>query len=172
MKTKKQIQNFIFVMLILVLSLTQSFHATATDESMLIYSVEKKPSNPVEIPKEVLKVLRKDQRNQQILANQKTVSEIPSSWFVAENINLNGDNLPDLIVLADNNDLFGANLAPFWIFLASQKGYTLVLSTNAHSLAISQAETGGYHDIQASSATAKAIRTAIYKFDGSQYVAK
>src|SRR6266446_4003513 len=89
---------------------------------------------PVEIPTDVLSILREDKRNQTCLKDSESPTSITSSWFVGTRIHLNGNGDADLIVTARNACLLGANIVPFWVFRNTQRGHELVLSVSALGL--------------------------------------
>jgi hypothetical protein len=127
---------------------------------------------PVEVPDEVLVLLRKNSivlRNKSCLREAGTSDRIPSSWFVASEVHLDGPDERDLIILPKNGCFLGANLGPFWIVRNSPEGYRLVLSWVAHDLEVLPTRSNGYHDIRLTSATADMISTTICRFDGQKY---
>ena len=111
------------------------------------FGAEEEIEHPVPVPQEVLQILRRNERNQRLLAKGQTPDEMPASWFVASEINLRDDNLADLIVMAAEPRLLGANIVPFWIFRNTLKGHELILSVSALSLDVLNTKTNGYRDI-------------------------
>lgn len=134
-----------------------------------IFGVEESVTRPVDLPEDVLKILREDKRNRESLEKGQSISDIPASWFAASEINLNEDKLPDLIVIATEPRLFGANLAPFWVFRNTTQGNKLVLSVSALGLEALHTRTNGFRDIRSTIATARGVFTTIFKFDGDAY---
>src|SRR6266851_5660555 len=80
------------------------------------FGAEVRIRNPIEIPSDVLSVLRNVKRNQTCLRDGQSTEDITKSWFVGSKINLNGDRVADLVVTARNECLMGANIVPFWVF--------------------------------------------------------
>lgn len=124
---------------------------------------------PVSIPGDVLEILKRDERNQRALGAGESESNISASWFVASEINLNDDGLPDLIVQSANPRLFGANLVPFWVFRKTFKGNELILRVDALNLELLKTKSKGYRDIRTRKATANEVITSYYEFDGTKY---
>jgi hypothetical protein len=124
---------------------------------------------PVEIPAEVLSILREDKRNQGCLREGESPTNIISSWFVGSRIHLNGDSKRDLVITAKNTCLLGANLVPFWVFRNTSQGQELVLSVSALGLDVLNTKTNNYRDIRTGTATARTVHTVIFKFDGRKY---
>ena len=122
------------------------------------------------IPADVLRGLGQDEKVQSCLVGaQNAPVEIQASWFAASAIHLNADRLPDLIVKAENSCLFGANIAPFWVFRNTGRGYALALRVNTLALDVLPARTRGYRNIRASAATASRVITRHFRFDGQSY---
>jgi hypothetical protein len=130
----------------------------------LSFSVEEKPKRPVMVPKDVMQILRRDERNRRIAQGN-----LPKSWFVASELHLNDDDLPDLIVMAANPRLAGANIGPFWVFRNTSQGHQLILSESALVLDVLNTRTNRYRDIRLIALTATEKSTVTYKFNGSAY---
>lgn len=133
------------------------------------FGAEEEMQQPVSIPGDVLEILKRDQRNQRGLGAGETQSDISASWFVASEIKLNDDELPDLIVQSANPRLFGANLVPFWVFRKTLKGNELILRVDALNLELLKTKRKGYRDIRTTKATAKEVITSYYEFRGTKY---
>ena len=134
-----------------------------------IFGVEEEIERPVSIPEDVLQLLRQDQRNQRYLAQGQSLQDIPASWFIASQVHLHDGDSQDLIVMAANPRLFGANIVPFWVFRNTPLGHQLVLSITTLGLEVLRSKTTGYRDIRATAATAKEVLTTDYVFDGTRY---
>jgi hypothetical protein len=133
------------------------------------FGAEEEIKNPSGVPEDVLQILQRDERNRTCLAANEAPESIPSSWFVASEINLNNDGLKDLVVTAVNPCLFGANINPFWIFRGTPQGQELVLSLSTLNLEVLDAKTKNHRDILAIAATSKEVLTTVYRFDGGRY---
>lgn len=124
---------------------------------------------PVPLPDDVLRILQKDGRVQTCLEQGRSLDQIPADWFVAAEQNLNDGESSDLLIMANNSCLFGANVAPFWIFRGTLQGYRLVLDVPALTLRILDSRTNGYLDIETSAATTVEIAYAAFRSDGKEY---
>ena len=133
------------------------------------FGAEEEMRQPVSIPRDVLKMLRHDERNQRVLRAGESESDILASWFVASEIKLNDDALPDLIVQSANPRLLGANLVRFWLFRKSPKGNELALRVDALRLEVLKAKSKGYRKIRTSKATANEVTISDYEFSGDRY---
>jgi hypothetical protein len=134
-----------------------------------IFEAEGRIRRPVAIPDDVLQILRKDERNQRSLAQGQTPADMPASWFVGSTIHLNDDGLPDLVVMAANPKLLGANLVPFWIFRNTPQGHQLVLAVNSLGLKVLKTKTNGYRDITTTEVAAAEITDTRYALKGNEY---
>jgi len=123
---------------------------------------------PVEIPTDVLSILREDERNRTCLRDGESPTSITSSWFVGSQIHLS-NGAADLVVTTRNECLLGANVVPFWVFRNTPQGHQLVLSVSALGLDVLNTKTKTYRDIRLSAATAQRVRTTLFKFDGKEY---
>jgi hypothetical protein len=133
------------------------------------FGAEETILRPVEIPADVLQILRHDDRNRRVLKLGESENDIVASWFVASAINLDDNRLPGLIVQSANPRLFGANLVPFWVFHKTSKGNELALRIDALRLEVLRTKTNGVRDIRVSEATANEIISSYYEFDGTRY---
>jgi hypothetical protein len=133
------------------------------------FGAEEEMRQPVSIPRDVLEMLRHDERNQRALRAGESENDILASWFVASEINLNGDALPDLIVQSANPRLFGANLVRFWVFHKSLEGNELALRVDALGLEVLKTKRKGYRKIRTSKATANEVTISDYEFNGEKY---
>lgn len=109
--------------------------------------------------------------------------QVPTSWFIASKIHLDGPKETDFVVLP-NLDMpheseaqrsvrcfLGANIAPFWVVRETPNGYELALAVRCHDLWVSNHRTNGLRDIQAISIMRAGAytSTAAYRFDGETY---
>ncbi|HVF55387.1 MAG TPA: hypothetical protein VM934_04505 [Pyrinomonadaceae bacterium] len=134
------------------------------------FGLEEPVRRPAPIPQDVLRGLGQDERVQSCLArNGNAAVEIPASWFVASNIHLNADKLPDLIVKPENACLFGANIGPFWVFRNTGRGYALALRVDTLGLEVLPARTRGYRNIRTTAASARQVFTRVFRFNGQSY---
>ena len=140
-----------------------------SQEAQSRFGAEVAIRRPVEIPNDVLSILREDKRNQTCLKDGQSPTNITSSWFVGSRIYLNNDSGSALVVTARNTCLYGVNLVPFWVFRNEPQGHELVLRVSALGLDVLNTKTNNYRDIRASAATARSVHTAIFKFDGKEY---
>jgi len=125
---------------------------------------------PVEIPEDVMAILRNDDLVKNVLESEDLLPEkLPQSWFSASVIHLSSGAQPDLIVVGEP-PLSGANVANFWIFRATGSRYQVVMSAPAHDLSLLQSRHNGLRDIHLTSMSAAQINTSILHFDGTQYV--
>jgi len=132
---------------------------------------------PVNVPPEVLEILRRDELATRSGDARRPPSEIPATWFVGSEIHLNGPNEIDLVVLprlletvpAENAHLFGANVARFWVFRKTPTGYNLVFAESVHDLEVLLSRTKGYRDLRTTSATAVSVTILLFRFNGVKY---
>jgi len=134
-----------------------------------IFGAEEELKHPVDVPEDVLRILKQDERIQTHLGNGQSNENLLKSWFAASEIDLNDDDTPELVVRAVNPHLFGANLVPFWIFRKGPKGHELILSVNALGLEVLRTKTNGYKNIVATKSTAREILSDSYGFDLDKY---
>lgn len=93
----------------------------------------------------------------------------PRSWFGALQVSLHGSEDHDLVVQGEDQ-LQGANVTTFWLFLQTPKGPRLVLKIPAHDLVIKSVELHGYNTIDAFSTTAINTSKTSFCFDGQRYM--
>ncbi|SRR5258708_80096 len=133
------------------------------------FSAEEPLQHPIDVPTDVLQLLRRDVRNQTCLGEGQSPKDVPASWFVASDISLKDGHFGDLIVMPANPCLKGANVVPFWIFRRKSGQHLLSLSATAFALEILKTRTNSYRDIRVTSLSATTEYTTVYKFDGNRY---
>ena len=124
---------------------------------------------PAETPSDVLRILTLEVNREYDFKNEPSVGVPTASWFVASNINLDGDQFPDLIVQATNPVLFGANVIPFWLFRDTGRGRTLVLSVSGFSLHVLNSKTNGVRNVLTEMENKGKSLSALYKYNGEKY---
>ncbi len=148
----------------------EDFHQSKrANRQQTSFSAEEPIQHPVSLPPDILQLLRQDARIQTCLRKGQSKEDIQASWFVASEIDLKFDRSSDLIILAANPCLNGANVVPFWVFRSAAGGHTLALSTTAFALNVLTTRGKTYRNLQLTSLTAKTVHTTIYKFDGLRY---
>ena len=134
------------------------------------FGLEEPINQPVPIPEDVLKMLRQDSDISACdLEQPNSRDSIPSTWYEASQIHLDGPNQIDLIVKAKNACLWGANIGPFWVFRGTSNGHSLVLSTVALGLRVLSTKTNGLRDIEAGAVVSLRPSFVTYKFDRQHY---
>jgi hypothetical protein len=124
--------------------------------------------HPAPLPDEILKALRADTRLTGCLQTDN-VTEAPASWFSASEIHLHANDQVDFVVLPVNQCLFGASVAPVWVFGKTANGYDLIMKTDTLQVEILNSRTNGYRDINVSSITVTEIMVARFNYDGQKY---
>jgi hypothetical protein len=137
------------------------------------FSVEEGFEKPVSLPNEVLQLLKKDTITLEASVGCTERGGGPdvlqASWFKASEIHLGTPGEIDLLVMAANGCLNGANVGPFWVARKTSQGYRLVLSTGGHSLEVMGTRSEGFRDIQTYTASAITVSTVVYRFNGEKY---
>ena len=146
----------------------EAFHQSG-NRQQTSFSAEDPIQHPVNVPLDILQILRQDARNQTCLRKGQSKEDIQTSWFVASEIDLKSDRSPDLIVMAVNPCLSGANVVPFWVFRHTAGGHTLALSAPAFALDVLTTRSKTYRNLRLTALTAKTEHSTIYKFDGLRY---
>ena len=125
--------------------------------------------HPVPLPAEVLAILQKDDMVPSEAEYDKiALDQLPPSWFSASEIHLGSPREVDLVVEAQG-ELRRANVIMFWTFVRKGDNYSLALAIPAHNLIVKNSRSYGFRDIEAMSATAVTVTTAIFRFDGNEY---
>jgi hypothetical protein len=124
---------------------------------------------PANVTEGVLQVLRTDADVRNVLkAENLRPDQLPSSWFSASEIHLNGPSEIDLIVVAGGR-LIGANVTTFWVLRPTAEGYKCVLTVAAHDLTVKSSRSNRLRDIRVEKATAVDLVSTLYRFNGKQY---
>lgn len=96
------------------------------------------------------------------------VDTIPKNWFTAAEVRLGPPGHTDLVVMGTGISV-GPYSTGFWVLRQTKEGYEVVLSTNAHDLALLHTSTNGLRDIEAGLTTGGKAYKEIFKFDGRRY---
>jgi len=150
-------------------AVAQSNHSRSSEQTQ--FSAEDEGvEKPVEIPDDVLTILRQDELVRNTLQYEKLPAEkLPRSWFSASTIHLSNSGESDLIVAAEG-PLVGANVEVFWLFRAVALGHELVLMAPAHDFVIKRKTWMGYREIELTAATAVQLSDAYLRWNGEKYV--
>jgi hypothetical protein len=159
----------IFILLAVISNPLQGSYSTNQEQTS--FSVEGTVSHPVTVSSEVLKVLNVDDRVRECL-HEKNIGQAPASWFVAAEVHLQNARQTDYVVLPVDYCLFGANIAPTWVFAKSPKGYALVFREDLVGIEILKSRTSGYRDILwIANPSSSSTQVVTFKFDGKKYQA-
>jgi hypothetical protein len=181
MSVKHLIQFLAIVALFEAVGKCQSVEPPSTIEQSRFAVEGIEIARPVGVPESVVEILRHDKYVSGCLNESQQPSEIPASWFVGSQVRLNGSRETDLIVMprqlplranapTDNACLYGAHVAPFWVFRETANKSILVLGLSAVGLEVLNTRSNGYRDIRLWSSTAVTQTTFIFHFDGHRYV--
>lgn len=118
-------------------------------------------ARPIRVPTDVVQILRD--------LNHASADEIPESSLLASEIHLGKPEQADLIVKGIHN-LQLPHAALFWVFRPTSKSHELILSTGGDALRVLSERHNGYRDIRVWNNTARASASALYQFDGRQYI--
>lgn len=169
---------------LLVAQASKSNAPDQTEQSKFGIELEAEPvQRPVELPRAALDALSEDNRVARCLErNGLSAKELPSNWFVASGIHLDGPDEADLVVLpggrlpdtpkgtiSPNWCLVGANTAQMWVLRKTQIGFQLVLSQIGLGMSVLSTRTSGFRDIRVGAAVGGYYDAIDYKFDGKLY---
>lgn len=162
---------------------SQNPRSKAEDEQS-IFGGEEVPDVPfikhqVAIPQVVLQILEQDATVKSCLTDNAPTPDIPfSSWFVASEVHLDGQNERDLVVLPNPRwqPSYGcfhsaSGIQWFWIFQKSGEQYRLLLTIPGNGIEILHEKHAGHRDIRNDTigSAGRYITTVRYRFDGTRY---
>src|SRR6266849_1799208 len=117
------------------------------------FGVETPVKRPVNLPKDVLQELIKENAEELracLKSDGSSEAELPK-YFVASAIDINNDGRRDLVVQAGKYCLQGAHVTAFWIFTRGDNDYAnyeLIFATRTDWLDVLRTATNGYRDIR------------------------
>jgi hypothetical protein len=166
--------KFILLLSIVAVSLPVALgqNPSETANPQTLFQLEEKFAHPAPLPASVLETLQTDTSNQQLFESCPTRGSqhaIPSSWFVAAEVDLKHGESRGLVVRAENGCLWGANIGPFWVFRHTDLGYEVVLDASALGLELLDTRTNGFRDLRLSSASGGEVHSTVFKFSGGKY---
>jgi hypothetical protein len=124
---------------------------------------------PFTLPKSILDLLSRYEMVTDSLEEKNIPPEqLPGSWFLASEVHLAGPKENDVVVMGQC-PVCGANVAPFWLFRPSNRGYELLMFGRGLALRIIDHRTNGYLDIETSMVMTQKPWTGIWRFDGKKY---
>ena len=126
--------------------------------------------HPIETPKNVWDLLRKDQLVIDTLKEENlSLEQLPNSWFCTTEIALGMADEADYLVQAQSY-LAGAHATHFWIFRQTHSGTELVLQSFANGLDILRRRSNNLQEIETENITAVSFVKTYYHFVGNHYV--
>lgn len=124
-------------------------------------------SNPIQIPVEVSKKLKKDWEAKGCSSSD---GQFSNSRFEATKVNLNNDRLPDLLIKAkDPNHCLNGNAVSFWAFTMRGGTFTPVFYTYTLSLEVTEKRSKNYFELWTGRCTASICFNRLFAFDGQEY---
>lgn len=100
--------------------------------------------------------------------NGPSVDTIPKNWFTAAEVKLGPSGQTDLVLMGT-----GISVSPYstgsWVLHQTKGGYEVVLSTDAHDLALLHTSINGLRDIETGLTASGKRYKEIFKFDGRRY---
>jgi hypothetical protein len=124
--------------------------------------------NPIQIPVEVSRKLKKDW---DVKGCSGSDGQFSNSRFEATTVNLNDDKLPDLLIKAkDPNHCLNGNAISFWAFTNIERKFSPVFYAYALSLEVTKKRSKNYFDLWTGRCTASICFNRLFAFDGQEYV--
>jgi len=169
---------------LLIAQSSKSSASNKTEQSDFGIELEAEPvQRPVQLPRAALHALSEDKRVARCLKkNRLRAEQLPSNWFAASVIHLDGRDEADLVVLpggripdtpkgsiSPNVCLIGANTAQMWVLRKTQASFQVVLSQTGLGMNVLSTRTRGLRDITIGAAVGGYDDEIEYKFDGKSY---
>lgn len=142
--------------------------ASAQTQIQTVFNLEEDVRRKAFVPEDVIAVL-KSERRVDACFRAKGEGADESAWFAASEIDLNGDRRMDLVIVAKDACLFGANQAPFWIFQKAPDGYQKILSASGLQLAVLPKKANSFRQIKISKIISMKPASEIYTFRAGKY---
>jgi hypothetical protein len=173
---RKQIITLLLALLTLTLSTCHPAYAQRKARAPQdTFGSETPIKQPVSLPAAVFQTLTKENAGTLrgcIARHHETDAALPK-YFVASEIDINGDGQPDLIVQPGEFCLQGAHAVPFWIYTRAGArlgpDYELAFAASGDVLRVLKTSTNSYHDLTTAYYTALDVFTTVWQFDGSKY---
>ena len=128
------------------------------------------PTN-IEIPKELLQQLMRDDSEVRNFVNQGLVTDEPSGKFTADLVDLNGDRKSEYIV-SPPLSMMGNSSGPAWIYRRTSKGYERLFDGGWMSYRVLRTSTNGYSDLEAYVSGSMGTDKTVLSFNGRKYIVK
>ncbi len=142
-----------------------------------IFGLKAPFERPVELPTQVLALLRADQGNIEkfeACRSRQNLAEIPAKWFHATEVGMAKDELAGLVVKAANACLWekkqSQDVGGFWVFRQTSTGYELMLAEKTQMLQVLNSRTAGYPDLCTSWGLYNHYFQTVYTFGEGKYV--
>jgi hypothetical protein len=167
----------VFLAVVLAITITRAVGEAQQQQGSHVteqttFSIETGIVRPVPLPDKVLQLPRKDE-----IAVESSVGctdrgdgldTLQAAWFVTSEVHLAGQDEIDLVILAANRCLNGANVGPFCVARKTKQGYQLAWGTGGHNLKIMGTRWKGFRDIHRSTITTGKVFITTYRFDGQR----
>jgi hypothetical protein len=150
---------------------------TASESPAPIFELKSPFKSRVEIPTQVLTLLRADKDNIEKFEgcrSRQDLAEIPAKWFHATQVRMAKDELAGLVVKAANACLWekkqSQDVGGFWVFRQAPSGYELMFAEKTQMLQVLSSRTGGYPDICTTWGQYGQYSQTIYTFVEGKYL--
>ncbi len=115
--------------------------------------MEEPLESPVVLPSGALDALKTSKLSAEMLRDcaadaDISVTQVPTSWFVASWIELSGGRSSGLVVRAQHGCFWGAHITQFWLLSKAKANYRVVFTGRADGLRVLSNRTNGYRDVQ------------------------
>lgn len=149
---------------------------TVSESPAPIFELKSPFKRPVELPTQVLTLLRAVQDNTgkfEACRSRQNLAEIPAKWFHATQVRMAKDELAGLVVKAANACLWekkqSQDVGGFWVFRQAPSGYELMFAEKTQMLQVLDSRTAGYPDLCTTWGQYGQYSQTIYTFREGKY---
>lgn len=132
------------------------------------FGLERVFARKTPVPNEIWRLIVDNEENDN-LKLQISEQNDPDYWVSGSEIDINGDNKEDFVVMAHQPPLAGANVTTFWVFLNENGKFRCVLKTSELELDFSKNRNRGFRSITGISFTAKKGIEVRFVYDGNSF---
>lgn len=140
------------------------------------FGVEEEFDRPVALPAAALEALKASKLSAGMLRDCAQndgvdINQIPTSWFVASEVELSRGRSSGLVVRGEHRCFFGAHIIQFWVLSKSGETYRVVFTGKADGMEVLRHRTHGYRDLQLTIVTqaGREINVVTFKYVDGEY---
>lgn len=135
-------------------------------------SLKPRQSIAFKIPTDLMQQMVRDDKDIQACLELEatTIEKFSSENIKVEQVDLNTDGKPELVLSGETSCLCGMHACVTWVYGKTSKGWKRLLKASGDGgVKLERTSTNGYRDVSTGAGAAMYYYSSVFKFDGTQY---